>query len=92
MEFPTLRPYAPPFTKRRTGSCSLPSISCTSMARICGEPRLSRGGQRSGSIESDPRSPIQFSDHIESDGARFFKAAVELGLIVALAADESLDS
>jgi bifunctional non-homologous end joining protein LigD len=30
-------------TKRRTASCSLPSISCTSMARICGEPLSLRG-------------------------------------------------
>jgi ATP-dependent DNA ligase len=30
-------------TRRRTGSCSLPSISCTSMARICGEPLSLRG-------------------------------------------------
>jgi bifunctional non-homologous end joining protein LigD len=31
-------------------------------------------------IKPDPRSPLQFSDHLEGDGARFFKAAVELGL------------
>jgi len=31
-------------------------------------------------IKPDPRSPIQFSDHLEGDGARFFKAAAELGL------------
>ncbi len=31
-------------------------------------------------IEPDPRSPIQFSDHADCDGARFFKAAVDLGL------------
>jgi bifunctional non-homologous end joining protein LigD len=31
-------------------------------------------------IEPDPRSPIQFSDHVEGGGARFFEAAVELGL------------
>jgi DNA ligase D-like protein (predicted ligase) len=31
-------------------------------------------------IEPDKRSPIQFSDHVEGDGAAFFKAAVELGL------------
>src|SRR4051794_16287949 len=28
----------------------------------------------------DPPRPIQFSDHVESDGARFFKAAAEIGL------------
>jgi bifunctional non-homologous end joining protein LigD len=31
-------------------------------------------------IELDPRSPIQFSDHVDCDGAKFFKAAAELGL------------
>jgi bifunctional non-homologous end joining protein LigD len=30
-------------------------------------------------IEPDPRSPIQFSDHAEWDGAKFFKAAADLG-------------
>jgi hypothetical protein len=29
---------------------------------------------------SDPRFPIQFSDHVECDGAKFFKAAADLGL------------
>jgi ATP-dependent DNA ligase len=31
-------------------------------------------------IEPDPRSPIQFSDHADCDGAKFFKAAADLGL------------
>jgi ATP-dependent DNA ligase len=31
-------------------------------------------------IEPDPRSPIQFSEHVKCDGAKFFKAAAELGL------------
>jgi ATP-dependent DNA ligase len=31
-------------------------------------------------IEPDPRSPIQFSDHADCDGASFFRAAVKLGL------------
>jgi DNA ligase D-like protein (predicted ligase) len=31
-------------------------------------------------IEPDPRSPIQFSDHTDCDGLKFFKAAAELGL------------
>jgi bifunctional non-homologous end joining protein LigD len=31
-------------------------------------------------IEPDPRSPVQFSDHVNCDGAKFFKAAAELGL------------
>ena len=31
-------------------------------------------------IEPDPRSPIQFSDHADCDGALFFKHAAELGL------------
>jgi ATP-dependent DNA ligase len=28
----------------------------------------------------DRRLPIQFSDHVEGDGATFFRAAAELGL------------
>ena len=31
-------------------------------------------------LKPDPRSPIQFSDHLEGDGARFFKAVADLGL------------
>jgi hypothetical protein len=31
-------------------------------------------------IERDPRSPVHFSDHVDCDGAKFFKAAAELGL------------
>jgi DNA ligase D-like protein (predicted ligase) len=31
-------------------------------------------------IEPDAQSPIQFSDHAECDGLKFFKAAAELGL------------
>jgi bifunctional non-homologous end joining protein LigD len=31
-------------------------------------------------IEPDRRSPIQFSDHADCDGARFFRAAADLGL------------
>jgi hypothetical protein len=31
-------------------------------------------------IKPDPRCPIQFSDHLEGNGARFFMAAAELGL------------
>jgi bifunctional non-homologous end joining protein LigD len=31
-------------------------------------------------IEPDYRSPIQFSDHVDCDGAKFFKAAADLGL------------
>ena len=31
-------------------------------------------------IQQNPPSPIQFSDHLEGDDARFFKAAAELGL------------
>jgi bifunctional non-homologous end joining protein LigD len=31
-------------------------------------------------IEPDPRSPIQFSGHVDCAGAKFFKAAAELGL------------
>jgi bifunctional non-homologous end joining protein LigD len=31
-------------------------------------------------IRPDNRSPIQFSDHFEGDGAAFFRAAAEIGL------------
>jgi bifunctional non-homologous end joining protein LigD len=31
-------------------------------------------------IEPDPRSPVQFSDCVDNDGAKFFMAAAELGL------------
>jgi bifunctional non-homologous end joining protein LigD len=31
-------------------------------------------------IKSDPRSPIQFSDHADCDGALLFKHAADLGL------------
>lgn len=31
-------------------------------------------------IEPDPRSPVQFSDRVDNDGAKFFMAAAELGL------------
>jgi hypothetical protein len=31
-------------------------------------------------LRPDKRSAIQFSDHVEGDGAAFFKAAAELGL------------
>ena len=51
------------------------------MARICGEaPLIERRAALRKLIEPDPRSPIQFSDHVDCDGAKFFKAAAELGL------------
>jgi DNA ligase D-like protein (predicted ligase) len=31
-------------------------------------------------IEPDPRSPVQFSEHVDQDGTLFFGAAVKLGL------------
>ena len=31
-------------------------------------------------VQRDPGSPIQFGDHVDCDGAKFFKAAAELGL------------
>jgi bifunctional non-homologous end joining protein LigD len=43
-------------------------------------PLLERRERLRGLIKPNPRSPIQFSDHVESDGAQFFKAAAELGL------------
>jgi bifunctional non-homologous end joining protein LigD len=43
-------------------------------------PLLERREHLRGLIEPDPRCPIQFSDHVEGDGAKFFEAAAELGL------------
>ena len=45
-----------------------------------GHPLLERRALLRKLIKPDPRSPIQFSDHLEGDGAKFFKAAAELGL------------
>jgi bifunctional non-homologous end joining protein LigD len=45
-----------------------------------GQPLMERRALLRKLVKHDPRSPIQFSDHIEGDGARFFKAAAELGL------------
>ena len=42
-------------------------------------PLIERRAALRGLIESNPRSPIQFSDHVDCDGAKFFKAAAELG-------------
>jgi bifunctional non-homologous end joining protein LigD len=43
-------------------------------------PLIERRATLRGLIKPDPRSPIQFSDHGDCDGAMFFKAAAELGL------------
>lgn len=43
-------------------------------------PLIERRAALRGLIEPDPRSPIHFSDHVDCDGAKFFKAAAELGL------------
>jgi hypothetical protein len=45
-----------------------------------GHPLMERRALLRKLIESDPRSPIQFSDHADCDGALFFKHAAELGL------------
>ena len=45
-----------------------------------GCPLLERRALLRKLIKPDPRSPIQFSDHLEGDGAKFFKAAADLGL------------
>ncbi len=45
-----------------------------------GQPLMERRALLRKLVKQDPRSPIQFSDHVEGDGARFFKAAAELGL------------
>jgi bifunctional non-homologous end joining protein LigD len=43
-------------------------------------PLLDRRAALRRMIEPDPRSPIQFSDHADCDGALFFKLAADLGL------------
>ena len=45
-----------------------------------GQPLMERRAALRKLIEPDPRSPIQFSDHVDCDGAKFFKAAADLGL------------
>jgi hypothetical protein len=42
-------------------------------------PLIERRAALRGLIEPDLRSPIQFSDHLERDGAKFFKAVADLG-------------
>jgi bifunctional non-homologous end joining protein LigD len=43
-------------------------------------PLIERRAALRGLIEPDPRSPVQFSDHLECDGVRFFETAAKLGL------------
>src|SRR5262245_31298228 len=43
-------------------------------------PLIERRAELRRLIELDPRSPLQFIDHVDCDGAKFFKAAAELGL------------
>src|SRR5262249_38323482 len=45
-----------------------------------GQPLMDRRALLRKLIKPDRRCPIQFSDHVEGDGAKFFKAAAELGL------------
>jgi DNA ligase D-like protein (predicted ligase) len=45
-----------------------------------GQPLIERRELLRKLIRPDKRSAIQFSDHLEGDGAKFFKAAAELGL------------
>src|SRR5262249_19803052 len=45
-----------------------------------GRPLMERRALLRRLIRPGNRSPIQFSDHVQGDGARFFKAAVDLGL------------
>jgi bifunctional non-homologous end joining protein LigD len=47
---------------------------------LWGQPLMERRVLLRRLIQQDPRSPIQFSDHLEGDGVRFFTAAAELGL------------
>jgi bifunctional non-homologous end joining protein LigD len=51
------------------------------MARAFAEPHWLREGQSSARlIQEHPCSPIQFSDLVDCDGAKFFNAAADLGL------------
>jgi ATP-dependent DNA ligase len=61
---------------------ALPSISCLRLngQDLRGCPLLERRVLLRKLIKPDKRSPIHFSDHLEGDGARFFKAAAKLGL------------
>jgi bifunctional non-homologous end joining protein LigD len=45
-----------------------------------GQPLMERRALLRNLIRPDKRSPVQFSDHVEGDGAAFFKAAAEIGL------------
>jgi DNA ligase D-like protein (predicted ligase) len=45
-----------------------------------GQPLMERRALLRKLIRPDKRSPVQFSDHVEGDGATFFKAAAEIGL------------
>ena len=45
-----------------------------------GKPLIERRALLRKLIKPDPKSPIQFSDHVEGDGAEFFEAAAKLGL------------
>jgi bifunctional non-homologous end joining protein LigD len=45
-----------------------------------GHPLMERRALLRKLIKPDPRSPIQFSDHVEGAGGRFFRAAADLGL------------
>jgi bifunctional non-homologous end joining protein LigD len=45
-----------------------------------GQPLMERRALLRNLIRPDKRSPLQFSDHVEGDGAAFFKAAAEIGL------------
>ncbi len=45
-----------------------------------GHPLMERRALLRKLVKPDKRFPIQFSDHVDCDGARFFKAAADLGL------------
>ena len=47
---------------------------------VRGCPLLERRALLRKLIKPDPRSPIQFSDHLEGDCAKFFKTVADLGL------------
>ena len=80
MAYPTSMPCALPSTRRRTASCSLPSISSTSTARICGARSWSDGARLRKLIKPDRALRSSSAITLRATALRFFKAAAELGL------------
>jgi hypothetical protein len=81
MASPTSMLSVLPFTPSRIGSCSLPSICLHHNGEdLRGKPLVERRALLRKLIKPDPKSAIQFSDHVDGEGAEFFEAAARLGL------------